>query len=57
MQEVRVQLPLGALWDLTFEISDLRSADAPRVGKLGNPPGLGPGERRFESDRADFGVR
>ena len=57
MQEVRVQLPLGALWDLKFGISDLRSADDPRVGKLGNPPGLGPGERRFKSDRADSGRR
>ena len=23
------------------------------VGKLGNPPGLGPGNRRFESDHSD----
>lgn len=49
MADVRVRLPLGALFDKR------------RVGKVGNPPGTaansrgpGAGDRRFKSDRADF---
>jgi hypothetical protein len=38
--EVRVRLPLGT-WFVRG------------VGKPGNPPGSGPGERRFESGRPD----
>ena len=40
MQDVRVQLPLGALsW---------------RVGEPGNPPALEAGDRQFKSDHADL---
>ena len=39
MPEVRVQLPLDAL--------------VRRVGKPGNPPALGAGDRQFKSDHAD----
>ena len=40
MQDVRVQLPLGAL--------------AQDVGKPGNPPVSGTGKRGFKSHRPDF---
>jgi hypothetical protein len=43
MQDVRVQLPLGAL------VQD--------VGKPGNPPVSGTGKRGFKSHRPDFGGR
>ena len=39
MQDVRVRFPLGAL--------------AQDVGKPGNPPALGAGDRQFKSDHAD----
>lgn len=42
MQDVRVQLPLGAL------LQD--------VGKPGNPPVSGTGKRGFKSHRPDFAV-
>ena len=40
MADVRVRLSLGALVDR-------------RVGKFGNPPASGAGDRRFKSNRAD----
>jgi hypothetical protein len=41
MAEVRVQLPLGAFYQR-------------RIGKLGNPPASGAGDRQFKSDCGDY---
>ena len=46
---MRVQLPLGAL----RPPSVAEQSRSQRVGKFGNPPGSGPGDRRFKSDHAD----
>ena len=40
-----------------MSVEGKKTDDDRRVGKSGNPPALGAGARRFESDRADFGVR
>ena len=58
MPEVRVRLPLDALRsrvevgsfpDRSFAMNETKR----RVGKPGNPPALGAGDRQFKSDHAD----